>query len=76
MTKWACDLPDHVELSERERDIVRLICRDMSNAEIACELEIKSSTIETHRQNIRKKLGVKGASGIVLYAVRHGLIDD
>ena len=72
----ACDLPEQVELSEREREIVRLICRDMSNAEIAGELKIKPTTIETHRQNIRKKLGVKGTSGIVLYAVRHGLVDE
>ncbi len=72
----ACDLPDHIELSKREREIVRLICRDMNNAEIARELKIKSSTIETHRQNIRKKLDVKGTPGIVLYAVRHGLIEE
>ena len=71
----ACDLPDPIELSEREREIVRLICRDKGNAEIAKILKIKSSTIETHRQNIRQKLGVNGTSGIVLYAVQHGLVD-
>ena len=49
---------------------------DMSNTEIAHELEIKPSTIETHRQNIRRKLGVKVTSGIVLYAVRHGMVDE
>ena len=70
----ACELPDRIELSEREQQIVKLICQDLSNSEIAAQLHIKSSTIETHRQNIRHKLGVKGTSGIVLYAVRHGWV--
>ncbi|MEO2013294.1 MAG: helix-turn-helix domain-containing protein [Fuerstiella sp.] len=71
----ACDLPDHVDLTAREREIVRLISRDMTSEEIGSELNIKSTTIDTHRQNIRQKLGVKGTSGIVLFAIRHGLVD-
>ena len=72
----ACQLPGDIELSKREQQIVRLICRDMSNADIAKELHLAGSTIETHRQNIRKKIGARGTAGIVLYAVRHGLVDD
>ena len=68
-------IPDRIKLTRREEQIVRLICRDMSNAEIARELKVKASTIETHRQNIRKKLKVKGNAGLVLYGVRHGLVD-
>ncbi len=68
-------MPEPIDLTRREEQIVRLICRDMTNAEIARELKIKSSTIETHRQNIRKKLKVKGNAGLVLYGVRHGLAD-
>ena len=66
--------PNYVELTQRERQIVKLICRDMSTAEIARELKIKASTIESHRQNIRQKLGVQGNAGVVLYAVQSGLI--
>ena len=66
---------DHVELTARERQIIKLICRDMSNSEIANALKIKTSTIETHRQNIRQKLNVKGTAGMVLYALRQGLAD-
>jgi DNA-binding CsgD family transcriptional regulator len=68
-------MPEPVELTRREEQIVRLICRDMSNAEIARELKVKASTIETHRQNIRQKLKVKGNAGVVLYGVRHGLAE-
>jgi DNA-binding NarL/FixJ family response regulator len=69
------ELPDGIELTDRERQIVRLICCDMSNAEIADKLKIKTSTVETHRQNIRHKLGVRGTAGVVLYAVRQGMVD-
>jgi DNA-binding CsgD family transcriptional regulator len=68
-------VPQHAKLTQRERQIVKLICQDMSNAEIARELKIKASTVETHRQNIRQKLGVKGTGGLVLYALRHGVVD-
>jgi DNA-binding CsgD family transcriptional regulator len=68
-----CKIPDYAELTQRERQIVRLICRDMSNSEIASELKIKASTVETHRQNIRQKLNVKGTAGVVMYAVQSGL---
>jgi DNA-binding CsgD family transcriptional regulator len=67
--------PEPAELTQRERQIVKLICQDMSNAEIARELKIKASTVETHRQNIRQKLGVKGTGGLVLYALRQGVVD-
>ena len=65
-------MPERVDLTRREEQIVSLICHDMSNAEIASELKVKGSTIETHRQNIRQKLGVKGNAGLVLYGVQHG----
>lgn len=66
---------NRVDLTERERQIVTLICRDLSNADIARQLEIKESTVETHRQNIRQKLDVRGTAGIVLYAIRQGLVE-
>ena len=67
-------LPKGIQLTKREQQIVRLICKDLSSAAIAKELKVKTSTIETHRQNIRQKLGVRGNAGVVLYAVRNGLL--
>ncbi|REJ66391.1 MAG: LuxR family transcriptional regulator [Planctomycetota bacterium] len=71
----ACQLPGDIDLSQREQQIVRLICQDKSNSEIAAALKLAGSTVETHRQNIRKKIGAGGTAGIVLYAVQHGLVD-
>jgi DNA-binding NarL/FixJ family response regulator len=69
------EVPPSAELTGRERQIVKLICCDMSNLEIASQLKITASTVETHRQNIRQKLGVRGTAGLVLHAVRQGLVD-
>ena len=57
------------ELSEREKDVVRLICQEFTNKEIAEKLFISQRTVESHRQRIIDKLGVKNTVGIVIYAV-------
>ena len=71
----ACELPGGPELTEREQRIVELIASDMSTSKIASKLRIKTSTVESHRNNIRQKLGVNGTAGIVLCAVRYGLVE-
>ena len=61
-------------LTEREREIVLLICKDKSSREIADELSISIKTVETHRNNVMEKIGARSVSGIVLYAVKKGWI--
>lgn len=62
-------------LSKREREILKLICREFSNAEIAAKLFLSISTVETHRKNLISKLGVNNTVGLVRFAIRNGLID-
>lgn len=66
--------PDTV-LGEREREIVTLIAKGLSNKQIADKLFISSHTVATHRRNICNKLDIHSASGLTLYAVIHQLID-
>lgn len=61
-------------LSEREREIFQLIAEGKTNKEIAEILGVSPSTIETHRGHIMEKLDVHSAVGMVLYAVRKGII--
>jgi RNA polymerase sigma factor (sigma-70 family) len=61
-------------LSEREREIFQLIAEGRSNKEIADLLGVSASTVETHRGHIMEKLDVHSAVGLVLYAVKRGLI--
>lgn len=57
------------ELSEREKDVVKLICQEFTNNEIAEKLFISPRTVESHRQRILEKIGAKNTVGIVIYAV-------
>ncbi|MDQ1855427.1 MULTISPECIES: response regulator [unclassified Chryseobacterium] len=57
------------ELSEREKDVVKLICQEMTNNEIGEKLFISPRTVESHRQRILEKIGAKNTVGIVIYAI-------
>lgn len=61
------------ELSDREKDVVQLICQEYTNKEIADRLFISPRTVESHRQRIIDKLGVKNSIGIVIYAIIHDI---
>jgi len=62
-------------LSRRELEVLKLICREFSNAEIADKLFLSVSTVETHRKNLIAKLGVNNTVGLVKFALRNKLID-
>ncbi|MEM6264814.1 MAG: response regulator transcription factor [Bacteroidota bacterium] len=59
-------------VTRREREVIELICKELSTQQMAEELYISPKTVETHRKNIREKLGVKGTAGIVIFAIQHG----
>lgn len=66
---------DKVEnLSNREIEIVKLIAQEFSTNEIAKKLFLSPATVETHRHNILKKLGIKNSIGLVKFAIRNKLI--
>lgn len=60
-------------LTPRERDILSLIVAGRSNRAIAEALGITSATAETHRKNLKKKLGIATTAGLVRYALDHGI---
>lgn len=62
-------------LSRRELEVLKLICREYSNAEIADKLFLSVSTVETHRKNLIAKLGVNNTVGLVKFAIKNKLID-
>ncbi len=62
-------------LSTREREVLHQIAEGRAAKEIAVELGISTKTVEAHRTSLMRKLGVRKATELVRYAVRHGLIE-
>ena len=62
------------ELSEREVEILLLICSGLSNQEIGDQLFISKRTVEKHRANIHSKTNCKNTAGLVMYAIKNQLI--
>lgn len=61
------------ELTVREREIVQLYAEDLSTQQIADRLHLSARTVATHRENVTRKLGVRGIAGLTRYAVKEGL---
>jgi DNA-binding NarL/FixJ family response regulator len=62
-------------LTPREREVVGLIARGLSNKRIALELEISEKTVKTHVSSILGKLGLTDRTQVALYAVREGWVE-
>ena len=62
-------------LSGREREILKLTAEGDTNKKIAVKLSISNRTVEHHRANIMKKIGVKNVASLIKYAVKAGLVD-
>lgn len=65
--------PAREELTERERKVLELIAKGLSNREIARELSISEPTVRTHVSNILRKLHLKSRTQAALYALKEGL---
>jgi two-component system response regulator NreC len=63
-------------LSQREREVMRLLALGHTNQEIAKQLFISVRTAETHRAHIMQKLGLTTRAELVRHALAHGLLDD
>ncbi|MDX6603275.1 MAG: two-component system, NarL family, response regulator NreC [Solirubrobacterales bacterium] len=63
------------ELSERERDVLRLIALGHTNAEVAEQLYISIRTVESHRAHIQQKLRLTSRAELVRYALEHGMVE-
>jgi DNA-binding CsgD family transcriptional regulator len=59
----------YLSLSEREKEVLKLISQEYASKEIADKLHLSVLTVDTHRKNLIQKLGVKSSMGLVKYAV-------
>ncbi|MDE6408804.1 MAG: response regulator transcription factor [Muribaculaceae bacterium] len=69
-------LPESKEpLSNREKEIISLVVKGMTNKEIADKLFLSVHTVITHRRNIARKLEIHSATGLTIYAIVNKLVD-
>lgn len=65
----------NVELSEREMEVLKLICEEKTAAEIAKEIFLSPRSVEGIRQRLIEKVGVRNSAGLVMFAVKNGIVD-
>lgn len=64
-----------IELSEREQEVLGLICRGMSNNEIGDQLFISKRTVEKHRANLLEKTQCNNTATLVMWAIRNKMVE-
>jgi DNA-binding NarL/FixJ family response regulator len=63
-------------LTDREREVLRLVVKGLSTKEIASQLDISTRTVETHRANLMRKLNIKSVALLTQFAIRERLVQD
>lgn len=71
LSRKGAEAPD--VLTWRERDVLIRLAAGLSNRDIADALAISSATVETHRKNVKRKLGIATTAGLIRYVMENGL---
>jgi DNA-binding NarL/FixJ family response regulator len=66
---------DEADLSEKEINVLKLMCEEKSTKEIADLVDISPRTVEAIRDRLKIKTGAKSTAGLILYAVKHGIVE-
>jgi DNA-binding NarL/FixJ family response regulator len=64
-----------IKLSDREKEVLKLICIGHSNQEIADELGLSSHTIDAHRKHLLSNIGARNTASMITTSIKEGLID-
>jgi DNA-binding NarL/FixJ family response regulator len=62
-------------LTSRQKQVLTLLARGLTAKQVAAQLDLSTKTVETHRAMLMERLGIRNLPGLVLYAIRNGLID-
>jgi DNA-binding NarL/FixJ family response regulator len=63
------------KFSNKEKQIIQLICQEYASKEIADQLHLTHRTVEFYRKEIQKKIGARNMAGVIVYALRNGLFN-
>jgi DNA-binding NarL/FixJ family response regulator len=65
----------NIDLTEREQEVLKLICSEKTAAEIGKEIFLSPRSVEGIRQRLIEKIGVRNTAGLVMFAVKNGIVD-
>lgn len=65
----------NIELTEREQEVLKMICEEKTTPEIGKEIFLSPRSVEGIRQRLIEKVGVRNTAGLVMFAVKNGLVD-
>lgn len=68
--------PEEAQLTDKELKILKLMCEEKTTKEIADIVEISPRTVEAIRDKLKFKTGAKSMAGLVMYAVKHGILEE
>lgn len=63
----------NIELTPREKEILELLCKELTNTEIGEQLFLSPRTVEGHRNNLLAKTGCRNTAGLVIFAIKNGI---
>ncbi|MBS1771423.1 MAG: response regulator transcription factor [Bacteroidetes bacterium] len=66
---------NNIQLNDKEKEILRLICKEHTNTEIAAKVFLSQRTVEGIRSALLEKIGVRNTAGLVIYAVKNGIAE-
>lgn len=69
------EMPD-VSLNEKETTILKLMCEEKSTREIAAAVDLSPRTVEAIRDKLKTKTGAKSLAGLIMYAVKAGIVEQ
>lgn len=73
--KFNPSLNSEIVVSEREKEVLNLVCMEYTAQEIALKMDISARTVEAIKDRLMERFGVKNSVGLVFYAMKNSLID-
>ena len=73
--KFNPNLSSEIVISEREKEVLTLVCMEFTAAEIAIKMDISARTVEAIKDRLMERFGVKNSVGLVFYAMKNQLLD-
>jgi DNA-binding CsgD family transcriptional regulator len=73
--KFNPSLNSEIVVSDREKEVLNLVCMEYTAQEIALKMDISARTVEAIKDRLMERFGVKNSVGLVFYAMKNSLID-